>query len=136
MKTFILMTKLAPEVTSRMKDRASIGRAWLEQVKEKCPHVRFLTHYALLGKYDFMDIYEAPDEETAAKVSDTSAPARVTEGSENSRAGTTEAGKPRIAFHQKDFDFGKVEMGEKVEHIYRFRNSGTGTLVISKVGSS
>ena len=33
MKTFILMTKLAPEVTTRMKDRASIGRAWLEQVK-------------------------------------------------------------------------------------------------------
>jgi uncharacterized protein with GYD domain len=26
-------------------------------------------HYALLGKYDFLDIYEAPDEETAAKVS-------------------------------------------------------------------
>ena len=75
-------------------------------------------------------------QEVAAGASDATAPARVTEGSENSRAGTTEAGKPRIAFHQKDFDFGKVEMGEKVEHIYRFRNSGTGTLVISKVGSS
>lgn len=69
MKTFILMTKLSPEVTSKMKDRASIGRAWLDQVKEKCPEVKFLAHYGLLGKYDFMDIYEAPDEETAAKVS-------------------------------------------------------------------
>ena len=69
MKTFILMTKLSPEVTSRMKDRASIGRAWLEQVREKCPQVKFVSHYALLGKYDFMDIYEAPDEEEAAKVS-------------------------------------------------------------------
>ncbi|MGB5894278.1 MAG: GYD domain-containing protein, partial [Ignavibacteriaceae bacterium] len=26
-------------------------------------------HYALLGRYDFLDIYEAPDEESAAKVS-------------------------------------------------------------------
>jgi len=69
MKTYILMTKLAPEVTARMKDRASIGRAWLDQVREKCPEVKFLAHYALLGKYDFMDIYEAPDEEAAAKVS-------------------------------------------------------------------
>ncbi len=69
MKTFVLMTKLSPEVTSRMKDRAAIGRAWLEQVKEKCPQVKFVAHYALLGKYDFMDIYEAPDEEVAAKVS-------------------------------------------------------------------
>ncbi len=69
MKTFILMTKLSPEVTSKMKDRASIGRAWLDQVKEKCPQVKFVAHYGLLGKYDFMDIYEAPDEEVAAKVS-------------------------------------------------------------------
>ena len=75
-------------------------------------------------------------QETAAKVSDTGAPARVTEGSEDSRAGTTETAKPRIAFDQKDFDFGKVEMGEKVEHIYRFRNTGKGALVIRKVGSS
>jgi uncharacterized protein with GYD domain len=69
MKTFILMTKLAPQVTSRMKDRAKIGAAWLEEVKEKCPDVKFLAHYGLLGAYDFMDIYEAPDEEVAAKVS-------------------------------------------------------------------
>ena len=69
MKTFILMTKLAPQVTSQMKDRAKIGAAWLEEVKEKCPDVKFLAHYGLLGAYDFMDIYEAPDEEVAAKVS-------------------------------------------------------------------
>ena len=42
---------------------------WLEQVKEKCSEVNFLAHYALLGPYDFLDIYEAPNEETAAKVS-------------------------------------------------------------------
>jgi uncharacterized protein with GYD domain len=34
-----------------------------------CPHVKFIAHYALLGQYDFMDIYEAPDDETAHKVS-------------------------------------------------------------------
>jgi uncharacterized protein with GYD domain len=69
MKTFILMTKLSPEVSRQVKERARLGRAWLEQVKEKCPEVKFIAHYALLGEYDFMDIYEAPDEETAAKVS-------------------------------------------------------------------
>jgi uncharacterized protein with GYD domain len=69
MKTFILMTKLSPEVTKQLKDRAKIGRSWLDQVKEKCPEVRFIAHYALLGEYDFLDIYEAPDEEIAAKVS-------------------------------------------------------------------
>ena len=69
MQTFVLMTKLAPEMSKKVKDQAKLGRIWLEQVKEKCPEVSFLAHYALLGPYDFLDIYEAPDEETAAKVS-------------------------------------------------------------------
>ncbi len=69
MATYVLMTKLGAELTSQIKDRAAIGRQWLDQVKSKCPDVKFVSHYALFGPYDFMDIYEAPDEETAAKVS-------------------------------------------------------------------
>jgi|SRR3989304_2210342 len=69
MKTFVLLTKLSPETSKQVKDRAKLGRAWLEEVKQKCPEVKFIAHYALLGHYDFLDIYEAPDEETAAKVS-------------------------------------------------------------------
>ncbi len=69
MPTYVLMTKLAPEVARQMRARAELGRDWLDQVKKKCPEVNFLAHYALLGPYDFLDIYEAPDEETAAKVS-------------------------------------------------------------------
>jgi uncharacterized protein with GYD domain len=69
MQTFVLMTKLAPEMSKQLKNQAKLGRMWLEQVKEKCPEVNFLAHYALLGPYDFLDIYEAPNEETAAKVS-------------------------------------------------------------------
>ncbi len=69
MQTFILFTKLSPDVAKQVKDRAVLGRSWLDQVKRKCPEVNFISHYALLGEYDFLDIYEAPDEETAAKVS-------------------------------------------------------------------
>lgn len=69
MQTYVLLTKLAPEVTRQMKDRGQIGRTWMDQVKDKCPEVKFVAHYALLGQYDFLDIYEAPDEEIAAKVS-------------------------------------------------------------------
>ena len=69
MQTYILLTKLSPDVTRQMKDRAKIGRTWMDQVREKCPEVKFIAHYALLGQYDFLDIYEAPDEEIAAKVS-------------------------------------------------------------------
>ena len=69
MATFILMTKLSPEVTRDVTHRAEIGRRWKTAVEEKCPGVKWVAHYALLGPYDFMDIFEAPDEEAAAKVS-------------------------------------------------------------------
>lgn len=69
MQTYVLLTKLSPEISKQMKDRSNVGHKWLDEVKEKCPDVKFLAHYALLGKYDFMDIYEAPNEEIAAKVS-------------------------------------------------------------------
>lgn len=69
MPTYILMTKLSSDVTAKINDRASIGRTWIEEVKRKCPGVKFLSHYGLLGPYDFISIYEAPDNDTAAKVS-------------------------------------------------------------------
>jgi len=75
MKTFIMMTKVAAqdadlvELSNRLQSRERQGTAWVEKVCQQCPRVRFLAHYALLGPWDFMDIYEAPDEETAAIVS-------------------------------------------------------------------
>ena len=69
MQTYILMTKLSPDESRQVRKRSVLGRAWLDQVKKKCPEVKFIAHYALLGPYDFLDIYEAPDEDTAAKVS-------------------------------------------------------------------
>ena len=56
-------------MASKLKSRARKESEWLQTIKEKCPQVKFLGHYALLGPWDFMDIYEAPDEETAAMVS-------------------------------------------------------------------
>lgn len=69
MGTYVLLTKLTPEVTKDLKNREKIGKRWMQKVTEKCPEVNWLGHYALLGPYDFMDIYEAPSEEIAAKVS-------------------------------------------------------------------
>jgi len=69
MPTFVLMTRLSSEFLNEPARRRERGRAWLERVKALCPDVRFLAHYAILGPYDFMDIYEAPDVETAHRVS-------------------------------------------------------------------
>ena len=69
MATYILVSRLSPELTKDLKKRAEIGRKWIERVRKNCPDVKFLAHYALLGPYDFLDIYEAPNEKSAAKVS-------------------------------------------------------------------
>ncbi len=69
MPTFVLMTKLAAGAMHDARGRRDTGKEWLQKVKECCPDVKWLAHYAILGPYDFMDIYEAPDSETAHRVS-------------------------------------------------------------------
>ncbi|MDD5718580.1 MAG: GYD domain-containing protein [Candidatus Krumholzibacteria bacterium] len=69
MPTFILMTRLATENLQDATVRRALGKEWLQKVRKLCPDVRFIAHYALLGPYDFMDIYEAPDADTAHRVS-------------------------------------------------------------------
>lgn len=69
MPMFVLMTRLSPESVSDAADRRVTGKEWLQKVKVACPQVKWHSHYALLGRYDFMDLYEAPDVETAHMVS-------------------------------------------------------------------
>jgi uncharacterized protein with GYD domain len=69
MPTFVLMTRLAPDALHDARGRRAMGKEWLTRVQSACPQVNWLSHYALLGPYDFMDLYEAPDVETAHRVS-------------------------------------------------------------------
>ena len=69
MPIFVLMTKLAPESMHDAPGRKAGGRDWMHKVKTTCPDVKWLAHYALLGPYDYMDLYEAPDNATAHIVS-------------------------------------------------------------------
>jgi uncharacterized protein with GYD domain len=69
MPTFVLMTKLAAASMHDAPHVRAEGKQWLHKVKERCPEVKWHAHYAILGPYDFMDIYDAPDVETAQRVS-------------------------------------------------------------------
>ncbi len=69
MPTFILVTKLSQDLTKNPELREDIGKEWKAKISHKCPNVKWLAHYALLGPYDFIDIYETDSEEDAAKVS-------------------------------------------------------------------
>lgn len=69
MALFVLMTKMTPEISGDLKRREALGKEWKKKVDMLCPDVKWVAHYALLGPYDFMDIYEADSMETASKVS-------------------------------------------------------------------
>lgn len=67
MPIYILVTKLQnPDLVDRRKEQ---GEKWLRTVKDKVPNIKWIAHYAILGPYDFLDIFEAKNEEEAAKVS-------------------------------------------------------------------
>ena len=67
MPIFILATKLqSPNLVNNRKER---GEKFLRLVKEKVPAIKWIAHYAILGPYDFIDIFEADNEHEAAKVS-------------------------------------------------------------------
>ena len=69
MPTYVLMTKLSTKVEADPRGRKAVGKEWKKMVDRTCPEVHWVAHYALLGRYDFMDIYEAPDDAAAHKVS-------------------------------------------------------------------
>jgi len=43
---------------------------------------------------------------------------------------------PDIEFQEMVHDFGKIDQGEKIEHVFKFKNVGKSELVIEKVKSS
>ena len=44
--------------------------------------------------------------------------------------------EPVIKFDDLNYDFGAVKQGENLEHVFKFTNSGKGTLVINSVQPS
>ncbi|MFW9829207.1 MAG: GYD domain-containing protein [Candidatus Thorarchaeota archaeon] len=67
MPIYILATKLQnPDLVQKRKEQ---GAKFLNLVREKVPNIKWIAHYAILGPYDFLDIFEVKNEQDAAKVS-------------------------------------------------------------------
>ncbi len=68
MTTFVLLTKVSAERVKQVKNLPEMDEAFERKLKEECPEVHRVASYALLGAYDFLHIFEAPDAITATKV--------------------------------------------------------------------
>ena len=69
MTTFIMLTRLGPDAARSPQALEQLERRAMEKVRQDCPDVEWVCNYALLGPYDYLDIFLAKDIETAARVS-------------------------------------------------------------------
>jgi uncharacterized protein with GYD domain len=63
----MMLTRFSPEAAPTPGHLAVLGDRVAERLKAECPEVRWLASYAVLGPHDYVDFFEAPDTETAAR---------------------------------------------------------------------
>jgi len=67
MATYAILTRLSPEALARPETVVELNKKVAARIKKDCPRVTWLANYAVLGPCDYLDIFEAPDADTATK---------------------------------------------------------------------
>jgi uncharacterized protein with GYD domain len=66
--TYIMLTRLSPEALTRPGSIADLNKKVEDRIRQECPGVKWIGNYAVLGPCDYLDIFEAPDADTATRV--------------------------------------------------------------------
>jgi uncharacterized protein with GYD domain len=68
MTTFILLSRISLEGAKHVRSLVQMDQEFEQQLAERYPEVKRIASYALLGAFDFLHIFEAPDAKVAARV--------------------------------------------------------------------
>lgn len=68
MGNYVMLTKISPESMESPDKIKKLEEEVRSRIKKHCPEVKWVSNYAVLGPYDYLDIFEAPDDLTAGKV--------------------------------------------------------------------
>jgi hypothetical protein len=69
MPTYAMLTRLSPEALARPESVVDLHRQVEDRITRECPGGTWLANYAVLGPCDYLDLFAAPDVDTATKVS-------------------------------------------------------------------
>ncbi len=68
MMTYVMLTRLSPDALHSPRSLEELEHQVKAQIRVECPEVEWVHNYAILGDCDYLDIFKAPDMETALKV--------------------------------------------------------------------
>jgi uncharacterized protein with GYD domain len=69
MAMYVMLTRLSPEALTAPGAVEELNRKVEDRIRTECPGVKWVANYAVLGQCDYLDLFEAPDTDTATKVS-------------------------------------------------------------------
>ena len=67
MTTYVILSRFSAEAFSDPKEFKQLASVVSERIKSECPKVNWMNSYALMGRFDVIDIVEAGDPEQVEK---------------------------------------------------------------------
>jgi uncharacterized protein with GYD domain len=68
MAVYVRLTKLSSASLRAPQELEELEKKVMDRTKTECPEVAWQDNFAVLGLYDYLDIFEAPDNDSAKKV--------------------------------------------------------------------
>ncbi len=69
MPLYVMLTRVSSQQLHQPKSFETLERHAVGQVERSCPGVKWIANYAILGPYDYLDLFEAPDLQAAMRAS-------------------------------------------------------------------
>jgi uncharacterized protein with GYD domain len=63
-----MLTRLSPSEIRSPKSLEALEKKVMERIRTECPRVEWIVNYAVLGPYDYLDVFRAADNVEAFKV--------------------------------------------------------------------